>query len=135
MLNQILRQLIRETDSVNQLAADCGVSQQTLQKFVSGSRQNLRTDTADKLLEHFGLRVFDPASLIECIEKVGSEVWRITGEYNSLNPDYSKDRELGRKLEELRGLLDCAREALESGGTPILSDSYLRRSGFGPWDE
>ena len=55
-----LRDLIsnREKDqSLNALAGACGVAHPILQRFVSGVRDNLRLDTADKLCEHFGVKL------------------------------------------------------------------------------
>ena len=43
--------------SVYRIAKDAGVDQSTLNKFLSGNRNNLRLDVADRLFDYFGLRV------------------------------------------------------------------------------
>ena len=53
--------MIAETElSVNALAQASGVSQPVLSRIVSGARDNVRLDTADKLCEYFGVRLTAP---------------------------------------------------------------------------
>ena len=60
-----LGDLIREvaTDSglsVNKIAQETGLDQSTLNKFLNGTRDNIRLDSADRLFRFFGLRALPP---------------------------------------------------------------------------
>ena len=46
--------------SVYRIAKESGVDQSTLNKFLSGQRDNLTLDVADRLLEFFGMRLTKP---------------------------------------------------------------------------
>ena len=46
--------------SVNAIALGADIPQPVLQRFVSGERDNLRLDTADKLAAYFGMRLTTP---------------------------------------------------------------------------
>jgi len=46
--------------SVNHIAAGAGIPQPVLQRFISGERQNIRLDTADRLAAYFGMRLTRP---------------------------------------------------------------------------
>jgi hypothetical protein len=46
--------------SVYRIAKETGVDQSTLNKFLGGTRDNLRLDVADRLFRFFKLRVTHP---------------------------------------------------------------------------
>jgi transcriptional regulator with XRE-family HTH domain len=56
-----LRDAARDSGlSINRIAKESAVDQSTLNKFVSGDRDNLRLDVADRLFKVLGIRVIQP---------------------------------------------------------------------------
>jgi DNA-binding Xre family transcriptional regulator len=55
-VSEQLREAIRQYDSVNALAADSGVSQSSLQRFVTEER-DLRLETVDRLCQYLRLEL------------------------------------------------------------------------------
>jgi len=60
MSNWLREAVLRRGLSVNRLAKMAGIPQQVLQRFVAGTRDNLRLDTAQKLMSVLGLTIIDP---------------------------------------------------------------------------
>jgi plasmid maintenance system antidote protein VapI len=58
-ISERLREAIRRYDSVNSLAEDSGVSQSSLQRFVTEER-GLTIENVDRLCEFFGLELTGP---------------------------------------------------------------------------
>jgi len=54
-LEELLRDALKGSESVNAVAKAVGVAQPTLCNFVNGG--GLKLDTAQRLMDHFGLRV------------------------------------------------------------------------------
>jgi transcriptional regulator with XRE-family HTH domain len=53
-----LRDAARDSGlSINRIAKESGVDQSTLNKFISGDRDNLRLDVADRLFKFFRLQI------------------------------------------------------------------------------
>jgi len=46
--------------SINHIATGANIPQPVLQRFISGERQNIRLDTADRLAAYFGMRLTRP---------------------------------------------------------------------------
>ena len=46
--------------TINALAVAAGIPEPVLHRFVSGDRENIRLDTADKLCRFFGVRLTTP---------------------------------------------------------------------------
>lgn len=57
LAEQLLALVAGSGMTVNAVALASGVPQPVLQRLVSGSRDNVRLDTADKLCEFFGVRL------------------------------------------------------------------------------
>ncbi|MGO9110468.1 MAG: helix-turn-helix domain-containing protein [Thermoguttaceae bacterium] len=60
LATQLLDLIAESGLTVNAVAVGAGVAQPILQRFVSGTRDNLRLDTIDKLCEFFGVRLTVP---------------------------------------------------------------------------
>jgi hypothetical protein len=57
-VSDTLRQAIRQSDqTLYRIAKDAGVDWSVLQRFLDGSRPNIRLDTVEKLCLHFGLEL------------------------------------------------------------------------------
>jgi plasmid maintenance system antidote protein VapI len=54
-LEEVLRDALKGSESVNSVAKAVGVAQPTLCNFVNGG--GLKLDTAQRLMDHFGLKV------------------------------------------------------------------------------
>ncbi|MBI4717165.1 MAG: hypothetical protein HY763_05115 [Planctomycetes bacterium] len=54
-MTELLREALREADSLYGVAKATGVQKASLIRFVSG-RQSLRLDMADRLAAHFGVK-------------------------------------------------------------------------------
>jgi len=53
-----LRNAVRDSGlSINHIAIGAGIPQPVLQRFISGERENIRLDTADRLAAYFGMRL------------------------------------------------------------------------------
>lgn len=59
-MTEWLRESLQEAESLNGVAVATGVQKASLIRFVSG-RQSLRLDLADKLAQHFGIKVVGPS--------------------------------------------------------------------------
>jgi DNA-binding Xre family transcriptional regulator len=60
-LAEQLRTMIEASGlTINSLAVAVGIPQPVLHRFVSGEREAIRLDTADKLCEYFGVRLTKP---------------------------------------------------------------------------
>ncbi len=46
--------------SVNRIAQETGLNQSALNRFLNGTRENVRLDVADRLFRFLGLRVLPP---------------------------------------------------------------------------
>jgi transcriptional regulator with XRE-family HTH domain len=57
LADQIRRAAAESGLSVNRIAKESGVDQSLLNKFLTGTRPNLRLDMADRLFRFLGLRV------------------------------------------------------------------------------
>ena len=57
LADHVRRAASRSGLSVNQIARESDVDQSTLNKFLNGTRDNLRLDVADRLFCYFGLSV------------------------------------------------------------------------------
>ena len=58
MISDQLRTAIQNVDvTLYRIAKDAGVDWGTLQRFLDGTRPNIRIDTVDKLCEHLGLEL------------------------------------------------------------------------------
>jgi hypothetical protein len=80
MHNEIVRLLrsavMRQGISVSQIAKNAGIPQQVLQRFVCGQRDNLRLDTAVKLMSALELAIVDPAPIRDELLRINSQLDR-----------------------------------------------------------
>ncbi|MGA2619220.1 MAG: helix-turn-helix domain-containing protein [Thermoguttaceae bacterium] len=84
MSNWLREAVLRRGLSVNRLAKMAGIPQQVLQRFVAGTRDNLRLDTAQKLMSVLGLTIIDPQPIQSKLASIAARIehWeRIKREY------------------------------------------------------
>ena len=57
MTDQLRAAVLASGLSINHIAKGAGIPQPVLQRFISGARDNLRLDTAEKLAAYFGMHL------------------------------------------------------------------------------
>ena len=60
-MTELLRQALRDCDSLSEVERQTGVKRQTLAKFMRGE-QSIRLDSADRLAGLFRIRIFEEST-------------------------------------------------------------------------
>jgi hypothetical protein len=102
ILERLRHAVLQHEVSVNKLARTAGVPQQVLQRFAAGTRKNIRTDTATKLMSVLGFVMVEPQPIKLLLQHIDSQLLRWEGIRQNHREAFPS--ELSQMIDEFREL-------------------------------